>query len=174
MSTLKRPIILIGFMGAGKTSVGRELAQDYQCRFVDLDEHIASSESMSIPDIFSQYGENTFRSFEHKYLQQAMEQYEIISTGGGIISSDETFQFLKMVNADIIWLDAPFSVLYARIKDDPNRPKAKNSQKETLKNLYLSRVSRYNEIAFMKVSTNSTFNETIATIEKNISANDQY
>ncbi|UXR79312.1 shikimate kinase [Staphylococcus sp. IVB6227] len=174
MSLLKRPIILIGFMGAGKTSVAQALAQNYQCRFVDLDEHIASSENMSIPEIFNQYGEDTFRALEHQYLQQVIDEYEIVSTGGGIISSDETFEFLKTVNADIIWLDAPFSVLYTRIKDDQNRPKAKNTPKGTLKNLYSSRVSRYNEIAFMKVSTNSTFNETIATIEKNISANDQY
>ncbi|UXR68679.1 MULTISPECIES: shikimate kinase [unclassified Staphylococcus] len=174
MNRLKRPIILVGFMGSGKSSIGKALAKRHNYRFIDLDQHIASSEKMSIPDIFKHDGETTFRLYEQKYLKETLHKYDIISTGGGIITNDETFQFLKTLNAEIIWLDAPFSILYQRVKGDPNRPNAKNSNYETLKNLYLSRVSRYNEIAFMKVTTKNTMDETLHEIENNIFANDQY
>ncbi|MDO5374706.1 MAG: shikimate kinase [Staphylococcus rostri] len=174
MNKLKRPLLLVGFMGAGKSTVGQALADKYGYRFVDLDHMISESEARTIPEIFAQDGELGFRLYEFQYLQKAIERYDIIATGGGIISFDQTFNYLKSVPADIIWLDAPFSDLYDRIKNDRNRPNAKSRDEAAVKNLYSSRVSRYNEIAFIKITTKDTLTQTLSEIENVLFANDQY
>ncbi|PNZ81069.1 shikimate kinase [Staphylococcus microti] len=161
-------------MGAGKSTVGQALAEKYKGKFIDLDRLISDSEGRSIPEIFEQDGEFGFRIHEYNYLQQALEDYDIIATGGGIIAFDKTFEYLKTVTARIIWLDAPFSKLYERIKNDSNRPNAQKGDESAVKNLYLSRLSRYNEIAFIKITTKDTLTQTLSEIENVLFANDQH
>jgi len=90
------PLILIGFMGTGKTTLGKYLSKHNQLSYIDLDAYIVQQENQSIPDIFKQIGEAGFRELEYKYLKECINHYNIISTGGGIIEGDQTFDFLKL------------------------------------------------------------------------------
>lgn len=170
---LKQPIILVGFMGTGKTTLGKYYAEKQNKTFVDLDDLIQRKTNKTIPAIFRDYGEGTFREFEYKYLQEVVNEYDVISTGGGIIESELTKRFLsKMKN--VIWLDTDIEIIYQRIKNDYNRPNASNKGIEDLKRLYLTRVSRYNEIAFSKLETNVDLDELYQKLNNLVNADDQY
>ncbi|MEN3938259.1 shikimate kinase [Staphylococcus shinii] len=149
------PLILIGFMGTGKTTLGKYLSKHNQLSYIDLDAYIVQQENQSIPNIFKQIGEAGFRELEYKYLKECINHYNIISTGGGIIEGDQTFDFLTLQRR-VIWLDCDLNIVYNRIKNDSNRPNANNKSLFELKNLYSSRVSRYNEIAFIKLNSSKS------------------
>ncbi|WP_440867968.1 shikimate kinase [Staphylococcus shinii] len=156
MNNIKmEPLILIGFMGTGKTTLGKYLSKYNQLSYIDLDAYIVQQENQSIPDIFKQIGEAGFRELEYKYLKECINHYNIISTGGGIIEGDQTFDFLKLQRR-VIWLDCDLNIVYNRIKNDSNRPNANNKSLFELKSLYSSRVSRYNEIAFIKLNSSKS------------------
>lgn len=110
-------IYLIGFMGAGKTTVGRELARRLQIPFFDLDEMVEAAEGMSIKEIFAERGEPHFRKRERdlllstRYLENA-----VIATGGGTFTFEENIQFIKGEGFSA-FLSAPFTVLRNRISD---------------------------------------------------------
>jgi len=157
-NNILKPIILVGFMGTGKTTLGKYLSKRNHLSYVDLDDYIVEKENKSIPEIFKQQGESGFRLLEHKYLKQCMNRFDIISTGGGIIEGDKSFSLLKEYTS-IIWLDCDLKIIYNRIKNDNNRPNANNKSLFELKNLYLSRVSRYNEIAFIKVNSSKSLSD---------------
>lgn len=161
------PIVLIGFMGTGKTTIGQYMAKSNHLSFVDLDHYIVQQEKLTIPEIFNSIGEAGFRQLEAKYLQECLSRYDIISTGGGIIEGEASYQTLKNVS-NVIWLDCDINILYERIKNDHNRPNASNKTLSSLNDLYLSRVSRYNEIAFIKVASDMTLSELQTTIIERI------
>lgn len=161
-----KPIVLVGFMGSGKTTMGKLLAQAYNIPFVDIDSKIVESVQLSIPQIFETVGENGFRNYEYEQLQAQLCKAQVIATGGGIIEHSKSFNLLKQTNASIIWLDAPIAVLYHRIQHDDNRPNAHAKSFSNLKSLYLSRVSRYNEIAFIKVDTDKPSSEILNEIKQ--------
>ncbi|WP_164553445.1 shikimate kinase [Staphylococcus warneri] len=158
LKNLEIPIILIGFMGTGKTTVGQYLMNQLHLSYVDLDEYIEQRESITIPEIFDEKGESYFRKLEFKYLNECINQFDIISTGGGIIENDASLDLLKK-QKQVIWLDCDIKIVFNRIVNDPHRPNANNKSLEQLKNLYLSRISRYNEIVFMKVNSNQNVSE---------------
>ncbi|MGN5881853.1 MULTISPECIES: shikimate kinase [Staphylococcus] len=149
----KVPLIFIGFMGTGKTTLGQYTANQTNSSFVDLDHLIEQRTNQTIPEIFASQGESGFRELETQYLQEAIEQYDIISTGGGIIERPESLELLSKCK-NVIWLDTDINLIFDRIKNDANRPNAANKAFAELKRLYLSRVSRYNEIAFSRMDTN--------------------
>ncbi|MCH8645850.1 shikimate kinase [Staphylococcus lugdunensis] len=149
-----KPIIFIGFMGTGKSTLAQFMAQKLTLSFVDLDQFIEINEQQSIPEIFATRGEQHFRELEYHYLKEALQQFDIIATGGGIIENVASFHYLK-TQQNVIWLDCDIDIIYQRIVNDSHRPNAKSKTKSQLKSLYLTRVSRYNEIAFIKV--NSSF-----------------
>lgn len=153
MNSALTPIVLIGFMGTGKTILGQYMAKANDYTYIDLDHYIVEQEQRTIPEIFESDGELAFRQMEAFYLQQCLKRYDIIATGGGIIEGEQSFQLLKQIKY-VYWLDCDVEVLYERVKSDKNRPNANNKTFTELKRLYLSRVSRYNEIAFRKVNSN--------------------
>jgi shikimate kinase len=110
-------IYLVGFMGSGKTTIGRELAARIDAPFFDLDELVETAEKMSVKDIFAQHGEPYFRKRERdilrstKYLEAA-----VIATGGGTFTFDENIQFIQSEGLSV-YLSAPYSLLRARIGD---------------------------------------------------------
>jgi len=110
-------IYLVGFMGAGKTTVGRELAARLDVPFFDLDELVEAAEKLSIKDIFAQHGEPYFRKRERdilrstRYLERA-----VVATGGGTFTFDENIQFIQSEGLSV-WLSAPYSLLRGRIGD---------------------------------------------------------
>ncbi|MCO4331313.1 shikimate kinase [Staphylococcus hyicus] len=171
---LNKPILLIGFMGSGKTTIGKILSESLNLPFVDLDAKIVEMTHSTIPQIFETSGETEFRKLEYEQLKKHLTSPQVIATGGGIIEHDESFTMLKQYTSSIIWLDAPFENLYERIVNDENRPNARNKSYSDLKNLYSSRISRYNEIAFIKVNTAKTSRDILNEINKALFANDQY
>ncbi|RIP34339.1 shikimate kinase [Staphylococcus gallinarum] len=152
-------------MGTGKTTLGEYIASKLSLKYIDLDDYIVNQEQRSIPQIFTDIGETGFRNLEFQYLQQCIEQYDIISTGGGIVEGQNSFDLLKS-QANVIWLDCDLNVVYERIKNDSNRPNANNKTFFELKSLYSSRVSRYNEIAFTKLNSNQPLPELYQIIQE--------
>lgn len=110
-------IYLVGFMGAGKTTVGRELASRVEVPFFDLDDLIQSAEKMSIKDIFSQQGEPYFRKRERDLLRSTRNlEVAVVATGGGTFTFDENIQFIQSEGLSV-YLSAPYTLLRSRIND---------------------------------------------------------
>lgn len=172
--TNRYPLIFIGFMGAGKSFIGEHFAKQHHLSFIDLDNYISWREDRSIPKIFQEEGESVFRELELRYLKEVANHYQVIATGGGIVETEASREYLNALNQRIIWLDAPFDTLYERVKDDPNRPNAKDKDYDTVKRLYLGRISRYNEIAFIRLDTNQQLSQLLNELNKIIFANEQY
>ena len=141
---MNKNIVLVGLMGAGKTSVGRLLAEKLGIEFYDTDDVIENEAGCSIVDIFSQKGEQAFRELEKKtILKLSQKSGNIISTGGGSLENEENLKNLKK-NGLIVYLKASPEVLYERIKNQKNRPLLKNgSPLKTLKELLEKREQAY-------------------------------
>ena len=100
----RRSVVLVGLMGAGKSTVGRRLAQRLNLRFVDADDEIEAAAGMSIPEIFDRYGEAHFRDGERRVIGRLLrEPRQVIATGGGAFMNDET-RALISAEATSIWL----------------------------------------------------------------------
>lgn len=127
-----RAVYLCGFMGCGKSTVGKLLAQKLGKKYTDLDFYIVNQEGMKIPEIFEKYGEEYFRKAETAGLVKLAQGGGVIATGGGALLSDENGRIAKEAGL-VIFIDTPFEVCYNRIKGDKNRPIAYNSTKEQLK-----------------------------------------
>ncbi|MGF1676058.1 MAG: shikimate kinase [Rivularia sp. (in: cyanobacteria)] len=119
-------LYLIGMMGAGKTTVGRLLANELQYGFVDTDEVITASAKRTINQIFAEEGETAFRQLESDVLSQVSAYTKLtVATGGGIILKRENWSYLH--HGLIVWLDASAELLYNRLKEDSTRPLLQDS-----------------------------------------------
>ncbi len=117
-----KPIVLVGLMGAGKTTVGRRLAQRLRLPFVDADAEIESAAGMSVSDIFAKFGEPHFRDGERRVIARLVDGTpKVIATGGGAFINDET-RALILDQAISIWLDAEPAVLADRVRRRDTRP----------------------------------------------------
>ena len=140
-----RAVFLCGFMGCGKTTVGKKLSALLSCDFTDLDEYILKTEGKTIPEIFSQNGESYFRQAEERCLKELSEKTGgVIALGGGAILNPNTAKTANDCGITV-FIDVPFEISYERIKDDENRPIAAASTKEQLFELYEKRLSVYKE-----------------------------
>lgn len=116
------PIVLIGLMGAGKSTVGRRLAARLALPFVDADSEIETAAGMSITDIFDRFGEAHFRDGERRVISRLIDgQRKVIATGGGAFLHGET-RHLILTQALAIWLDADPRVLAERVRRRDTRP----------------------------------------------------
>jgi shikimate kinase len=117
-----RAIVLVGMMGAGKSSIGRRLAQRLDIPFVDADNEIEIAAGMSIEDIFATRGEPEFRAGEARVIARLLEGgTQVIATGGGAFMNADTRAAIK-VKGISVWLKADFDVLMRRIKRRNDRP----------------------------------------------------
>ncbi len=115
-------IILTGFMGVGKTSVGTQLANNLGYTFVDTDELIEADQRMTITAIFAKFGEPYFREVETKVIQQVMQgERQVVSTGGGAVIRDVNRQVFKKAGL-VVCLTARPESIYERIKHETHRP----------------------------------------------------
>lgn len=115
-------LALVGFMGAGKTTVGRLVAKELDYAFVDSDAVIEAKAGMAIPAIFSSHGEEVFRRLEREVLLDLCQEKRIVvATGGGAFVNDRVKEALKEA-AVVFYLEAPFEVLWKRVGGDQNRP----------------------------------------------------
>ena len=119
---LVRPLVLIGLMGAGKSSVGLRLAKALNVPFVDSDDEIEKAAALTIPEIFEKYGEPHFRSGERRVIARLLtEQPRVIATGGGAFMDEETREVIAR-HAVSVWLRADLDVLVARTAGREHRP----------------------------------------------------
>jgi len=141
-----RPLVLVGMMGAGKTTVGRRLANRLGRRFIDSDEEIEKAAGMSIEDIFKLHGEADFRSGEVKVIARLLKEDGIVlGTGGGAFITGETRALIK-ADAVSVWIKADFDLLFARVSRRSNRPLLKTANpRETLRQLMDVRYPIYAE-----------------------------
>jgi shikimate kinase len=141
-----RPLVLVGMMGAGKTTVGRRLAQRLGRRFVDSDDEIEKAANMSIEEIFASHGEGEFRSGEARVIARILREHDIVlATGGGAFVNAETRDLVKS-SAISIWLKADFEVLFQRVSRRSNRPLLKTADpRQSLKTLIEARYPIYAE-----------------------------
>jgi shikimate kinase len=141
-----RPIVLVGMMGAGKTTVGRRLATRLGRHFVDSDEEVERAAGMSIEDIFASHGESDFRAGEQRVIARLLKDQDLVlGTGGGAFINPETRALVK-ASAISIWLKADPDLLFQRVQRRSNRPLLKTANpRETLLNLIETRYPIYAE-----------------------------
>lgn len=119
---IDRPIVLVGLMGVGKSSVGRRLAVALDLPFTDSDDAIEEAAQMTISDIFAKHGEQDFRDGERRVIGRLMEQgHGVIATGGGAFVNGET-RALILDKGIAVWLDADLDTLVERVGRKSNRP----------------------------------------------------
>ncbi len=138
-------IYLVGFMGCGKTTVGRLLAQELGWSFADIDDDIEAMAQCSINDIFDQRGEAEFRRLEHEAIAARVRLVErgvpsVIALGGGAFSQPESYKLVS-ANGISIWLDCPLELLKKRVAQGSNRPLARDPRQ--FAELYLKRREAY-------------------------------
>jgi len=122
---LDRPVVLVGLMGVGKSTVGRRLSQCLGTPFVDADDEVVKAAQMSIPEIFDRFGEDYFRDGERRVIARLIEDNAgrpaVIATGGGAFADEET-RALILDRAIAIWLDAELDTLVSRVSRKNTRP----------------------------------------------------
>lgn len=124
--TPAKPIVLVGLMGAGKSCVGRRLAEALRVPFIDSDEEVEKAAGCSVGDIFDVYGEPAFRDCERRVIQRLLQSGpSIIATGGGAFMDDTVRDTIKETGFSV-WLRADPEVLYRRTKKSKNRPLLQN------------------------------------------------
>ncbi len=142
---MENNIILIGFMGVGKSTVGLLLSQQLGNMFVDLDSEIEQAVGLTIPQIFYNNGEQAFRNQETDCLSQLNPQMKlVVSTGGGIIQRKENWHLMHKLGT-VVYLHADWDTLVERLVDSSNRPLVENGADDKLHSLWLQRQSLYNQ-----------------------------
>lgn len=145
-------IYLVGFMGSGKSAVGRRLSYLLKMPYYDMDKEIVKRQKMSIPEIFEQHGEAYFRNLETEFLLNFRKESCIISTGGGVATLDRNIKIMRN-NGLVLFLDATFEDIWIRIKNDKNRPIVQRSTKEELQLLFNTRRRSYKKAAHITIRT---------------------
>ncbi|TCU10523.1 shikimate kinase [Rhizobium sullae] len=141
-----RNLILVGLMGAGKSSVGRLVAHQLGVPFIDSDVEIERVSRMAISELFAAYGEEEFRALETRVMKRLLKNGpRVISTGGGAFVNEQTRKHIKKSGLSV-WLKADLDVLWERVNKRDTRPLLKTENpKQTLKNLMNARYPIYAE-----------------------------
>ena len=156
-------IILIGFMGAGKSAIAKILGKKLYRNIIDTDQEIVRRTGKTIPKLFEEYGETYFRDLETTVLQELkMKNDLIISCGGGIVLRDKNIQIMQEVGK-VFLLTATPETTYERVKKGKNRPLLNDHMSvEYIKNMMEQRQERYEKAAHIKVATDHKHVEMIA------------
>ncbi|CAN5423202.1 shikimate kinase [soil metagenome] len=166
-----KPIVLVGLMGAGKSTVGRRLAAKLRLPFVDADNEIEAAAGMSIADIFDRFGEPYFRDGERRVIARLIDgRPKVIATGGGAFINEET-RALILADALAIWLDAHPDVLADRVRRRDHRPLLRGKDaREVLGDLAEVRNPLYAMAPIRVPSNNAPHEATVEAILKALQA----
>jgi len=156
-----RPVVLVGLMGAGKTTVGRRLARRLDLPFVDADAEIESAAGRTVAEIFAEDGEAFFRAGEERVIARLLESGpQVLATGGGAWTSEKT-RLLVAQKAISVWLRADLDVLMERVSRRPGRPLLQNPDpRAVMKKLMDERYPLY-ELADITVESREAPHQTI-------------
>jgi shikimate kinase len=150
----RRSVVLVGMMGAGKSSIGRRLAQRLGVGFVDADAEIEAAAGMTIAEIFATYGEPYFRSGEQRVIARLLESGpQVLATGGGAFMNAETRAGIRHKGTSV-WLKADFEVLMRRVKRraTADRPMLQGDPAQRIRHLMDERYPVYAEADAMVMS----------------------
>lgn len=138
-----RPIVLVGLMGAGKTSVGRRLAEKLGIEFVDADHEIEMAAGKPITEIFADHGETYFREGERRVIARLLENgSQVLATGGGAWMNSDTREKVKQLGISV-WLKADLDVLLKRVSKRSDRPLLREDPEGVLRKLIDQRYPFY-------------------------------
>ncbi|WP_311769794.1 shikimate kinase [Listeria seeligeri] len=154
-------VILIGFMGAGKTTVGNILAKLANLPYIDIDEVIIHEQGMSVSDIFAKHGEKEFRRLEHEKLKELANTKAVIATGGGIVLNPENREVLKNTYP-VIYLETKPEVFMNRLKGDTTRPLVQQKTPEEIRAIFEPRIQHYETSADFIVNTDNRNQQEVA------------
>ena len=173
---IDRPIVLVGMMGVGKSSVGRKLAATLGCSFVDADEEIEAAAGMTIPEVFEAHGEGYFRDGERRVIARLIKDgagrdqggHGVIATGGGAFCNAET-RALILDQAIAVWLDSDIDTLVERTSRKDNRPLLRQGDpREILTRLREQRRPAYSQAPIHVVSSNGPHGRTVQSVLREI------
>lgn len=141
---LKKTVVMVGMMGAGKTAVGRALAQQLRVPFLDSDHEIEAAANMTVPEIFARDGEAFFRARESEVITRLLQGPPcVLSTGGGAFMSEANRQSISLHGVSV-WLNADVDLLWQRVRHRDTRPLLRTPDpKATLTEIYAVRVPEY-------------------------------
>jgi len=151
-----KPIIIVGMMGAGKSAIGKILAQSLNRIFCDIDQNIQNDYHMQIYDIFEKYGEEKFRDIEHEEIKKIdSKSNNVIATGGGAFTFERNYSILNKIGLTI-WLNTNQKTIIERLKKNiNNRPLLKDVNIETyVDSLLLKRSPFYSKAKLTIISNN--------------------
>lgn len=170
---IDRPIVLVGMMGVGKSSVGRKLAGLLHRPFVDADEEIERAAQMSINEIFEQFGEAYFRDGERRVIARLIDDADkpcVVATGGGAFVNEDTRRLI-LDKAIAVWLDSDVDTLVERVGRRDNRPLLRQGDpREILTRLRDERRPAYSQAPIHVVSTAGPHSRTVGKVLKGIDA----
>lgn len=168
---IDRPVVLVGMMGTGKSSIGRRLAAALHLPFVDADEAIEEAAQLSIAEIFERHGEALFRDGERRVIARLMDgERKVIATGGGAFVNPET-RALILSKAITVWLDADIDTLVERTARKDTRPLLKSGDpREILTRLRDERRPAYAEAPIHITSGRGPQSRTVARVLKEVDA----
>jgi shikimate kinase len=168
---LDRPIVLVGLMGAGKSTVGRRLARRLGLPFVDSDSEIEDAAGLSAAEVYERFGEKDFRDGERRLVARLMDgNVRVIATGGGAYVDPRTRELLNN-RAITVWLDAPIEVLTERTLRRDTRPLLRNGDRQgTLERLSQERGPAYSEAHIHIKSGNGAHRDVVESIVEALDA----
>jgi len=146
---IRRRLYLVGFMGCGKTTVGRLLAQRLGWRFFDLDEELERRQGRTIAQIFAEQGEPYFREVERGLLDETLtgsEEPTVVALGGGTFAQADNFDRIRADGGVSVWLDCPVEELRRRCRGLPHRPLFRDAT--SFRQLYEQRLPYYQKADF--------------------------
>ena len=161
----KKTIVLVGIMGAGKSTVGKILADRLGMRFIDADQEIERAAGCTITDFFEKYGEVEFRKGEERVISRILAGEPcVLATGGGAFMSEATRLLIKKM-ATSVWLRVSFEVLAKRLEKRSDRPLLQTTDpQQTLKALIKKRYPIYNDADFIVDAENDGVDITVSKV----------
>ena len=156
-------VLLVGFMGVGKSTTGKVLAQRLGCRYVDSDERVKERTGLTVPELFAQRGEPAFRAEESEVLREACQAVDgvVVGVAGGAVL-DPANRALMRTTGTVVWLRARLETIVQRVGDGRSRPILGDDPAAAVRRLYPQREPLYAELADVVVDVDDVGPDQVA------------